>query len=220
MLDQLRGKEQQTRFLLNKADLVEASEVTRVTGQLLWNVSPLLGSSDAPTIYTVSMINRFVTNWFHKIGPHFIWSFHKFYKRRGRRKSGARFFFNSSDHLQLFPTNVDRTCLEVLRSTWRTRKKSSWLISKKWVEKYRSSVTTQKYIALSIYTYIHIYVQTFHILAALTFQVMDERVENTIMYARRHAVRVRNHAKLVDCYLDAFYKHKVFWSWLYSSGIG
>lgn len=35
MLDQLRGKEQQTRFLLNKADLVEPSEVTRVTGEAI-----------------------------------------------------------------------------------------------------------------------------------------------------------------------------------------
>ena len=25
---------------------------------------------------------------------------------------------------------------------------------------------------------------------------------------RRHAVRVRNHAKLVDCYLNTYYKHK------------
>ena len=40
-------------------------------------------------------------------------------------------------------------------------------------------------------------------------KVMEERVENTITYARRHAVRVRNHAKLVDCYLEAYYKHKV-----------
>ncbi|OQR76797.1 sarcalumenin-like [Tropilaelaps mercedesae] len=120
MLDQLRGKEQQTRFLLNKADLIKASEVTRVAGQLLWNVSPLLGSSDAPTIYTVSMINR----------PYLPGSPAEYLKDQEEE------FLN---HLK---------------------------------------------------------------------EVMDERVENTVMYARRHAVRVRNHAKLVDCYLDAFYKHK------------
>ncbi|XP_022693889.1 sarcalumenin-like isoform X1 [Varroa jacobsoni] len=120
MLDQLRGREQQTRFLLNKADLIEASEVTRVTGQLLWNVSPLLGSSDAPIIYTVSMINR----------PYLP-------------GSPAEYLKDQEEEL-----------LNHLK------------------------------------------------------EVMDERVENTIMFARRHAVRVRNHAKLVDCYLDAFYKHK------------
>ena len=34
------------------------------------------------------------------------------------------------------------------------------------------------------------------------------RVESRIASVRRHAVRVRNHAKLIDCYLSTFYKHK------------
>lgn len=33
-------------------------------------------------------------------------------------------------------------------------------------------------------------------------------VENTIAEARRHAVRVRNHAKMVDCYLTTFLNQK------------
>jgi hypothetical protein len=37
---------------------------------------------------------------------------------------------------------------------------------------------------------------------------MDNVVENTVAEARRHAVRVRNHAKMVDCYLTTFYNHK------------
>ncbi|RWS25603.1 sarcalumenin-like protein [Leptotrombidium deliense] len=35
-----------------------------------------------------------------------------------------------------------------------------------------------------------------------------ERVESRVAAVRRHAVRVRNHAKLIDCYLATFYKHK------------
>jgi len=34
------------------------------------------------------------------------------------------------------------------------------------------------------------------------------RIESHIGEVRRHAVRVRNHAKLVDCYLNTFYKNK------------
>lgn len=34
------------------------------------------------------------------------------------------------------------------------------------------------------------------------------RVESRIAALRRHAIRVRNHAKLVDCYLATFYKNK------------
>lgn len=34
------------------------------------------------------------------------------------------------------------------------------------------------------------------------------RVESRASAIRRHAVRVRNHAKVVDCYLSAYYKRK------------
>lgn len=120
LIDQIKGRESQTRFLLNKADFVQPHDIMRVTGQLLWNVSPLLGSSEAPIIYTVSLTSR----PFHKGTP-------------------AKFFLEQ-----------ERAFLEHLR------------------------------------------------------EIMDERVENTISFTRRHAVRVRNHAKLVDCYLSTFYKQK------------
>lgn len=43
----------------------------------------------------------------------------------------------------------------------------------------------------------------------LSEQVLSvARIESRIASVRRHAVRVRNHAKLVDCYLNTFYKHK------------
>merc|ERR1719322_1168293 len=37
---------------------------------------------------------------------------------------------------------------------------------------------------------------------------IDKRVENRISTARRFAVRVRNHAKMVDCYLTTFLNNK------------
>ncbi|KAH7968140.1 hypothetical protein HPB52_006067 [Rhipicephalus sanguineus] len=120
LLDQLKGREGQIRFILNKADFIQPHDIMRVTGQLLWNISPLLGSSDAPIIHVVSMTSR----PFHAGTP-------------------AEFF-----------EEQELTLLEHLR------------------------------------------------------EIMDERVENTIAFARRHAVRVRNHAKLVDCYLSTFYKQK------------
>jgi hypothetical protein len=39
---------------------------------------------------------------------------------------------------------------------------------------------------------------------------IDSRVENRIALTRRHAVRVRNHAKMVDCYLKTYYNQKSF----------
>lgn len=39
------------------------------------------------------------------------------------------------------------------------------------------------------------------------------RVESRVAAVRRHAVRVRNHAKLVDCYLATYYKKKGFFTW-------
>lgn len=120
LLDQLKGREVQTRFLLNKADFVQPHDIMRITGQLLWNVSPLLGSSEAPVIHAVSMTSR----------PYHAGTPTEFFKEQ------------------------EFALLEHLR------------------------------------------------------EVMDERVENTIAFARRHAVRVRNHAKLVDCYLSTFYKQK------------
>lgn len=38
------------------------------------------------------------------------------------------------------------------------------------------------------------------------------RVESRASAIRRHAVRVRNHAKVVDCYLSAYYKRKPLFS--------
>ncbi|RWS12663.1 sarcalumenin-like protein, partial [Dinothrombium tinctorium] len=44
-----------------------------------------------------------------------------------------------------------------------------------------------------------------------------ERVEARVSAVRRHAVRVRNHAKLIDCYLATFYKNKGFFTFGASS---
>lgn len=55
ILDQLKGREYQTRILLNKADTVHPEELLRVQGALIWNISPLMSSAQPPVMYTVSL---------------------------------------------------------------------------------------------------------------------------------------------------------------------
>lgn len=55
ILDQLKGREYQTRILLNKADQVKPEELLRVQGALIWNISPLMSSAQPPIMYTTSL---------------------------------------------------------------------------------------------------------------------------------------------------------------------
>ncbi|XP_066590134.1 sarcalumenin [Prorops nasuta] len=122
ILDQLKGREYQTRIILNKADQVKPEELMRVQGALIWNISPLMSSAEPPIMYSTS-----------------LWSL--------PYEAGA-------------PTRLlyaqERAFLRDLRSA------------------------------------------------------IDKRVEHKIASARRFAVRVRNHAKMVDCYLTTYYNHKTF----------
>ncbi|XP_076624549.1 uncharacterized protein LOC143342886 isoform X2 [Colletes latitarsis] len=122
ILDQLKGKEYQTRIILNKADQVKPEELMRVQGALIWNISPLMSSAEPPIMYSTS-----------------LWSL--------PYEAGA-------------PTRLlyaqERAFLRDLRTA------------------------------------------------------IDKRVEHKIASARRFAVRVRNHAKMVDCYLTTYYNHKTF----------
>jgi hypothetical protein len=43
---------------LNKADSLSLSDLVRVEGDLLWNLSPLLGGNRSPPIYAVSLRSR------------------------------------------------------------------------------------------------------------------------------------------------------------------
>ncbi|XP_014476257.1 PREDICTED: sarcalumenin [Dinoponera quadriceps] len=122
ILDQLKGREYQTRIILNKADQVKPEELMRVQGALIWNISPLMSSAEPPIMYSTS-----------------LWSL--------PYEAGA-------------PTRLlyaqERAFLRDLRSA------------------------------------------------------INKRVEHKIASARRFAVRVRNHAKMVDCYLTTYYNHKTF----------
>ncbi|XP_014276825.1 uro-adherence factor A [Halyomorpha halys] len=122
ILDQLKGREMQTRIILNKADQVKPEELMRVQGTLIWNISPLMSSTEPPIMYSTS-----------------LWSL--------PYEIGA-------------PTRLlhaqERAFLKDIR------------------------------------------------------EAVDKRVENKIAGARRFAVRVRNHAKMVDCYLTTYYNHKSF----------
>lgn len=55
ILDQLKGREYQTRIILNKGDQIKAEELLRVQGALIWNISPLMSSAQPPAMYTVSL---------------------------------------------------------------------------------------------------------------------------------------------------------------------
>ncbi|XP_044764729.1 probable serine/threonine-protein kinase kinX [Coccinella septempunctata] len=120
ILDQLKGREYQTRIVLNKADQVKPEELMRVQGALIWNISPLMSSPQPPVMYTTSLWSRPYEQW-----------------------APVRLL-----HAQ------ERAFLRDLRSA------------------------------------------------------VDKRIENKIASARRFAVRVRNHAKMVDCYLTTYYNHK------------
>lgn len=122
ILDQLKGREMQTRIILNKADQVKPEELMRVQGTLIWNISPLMSSTEPPVMYSAS-----------------LWSL--------PYEIGA-------------PARL-------------------------------------------------LYAQECSFLKDLR-EAIDKRVENKISSARRFAVRVRNHAKMVDCYLTTYYNHKTF----------
>ncbi|KAF6216096.1 hypothetical protein GE061_000434 [Apolygus lucorum] len=122
ILDQLKGREMQTRIILNKADQVKPEELMRVQGTLIWNISPLMSSTEPPVMYSTS-----------------LWSL--------PYEVGA-------------PARL-------------------------------------------------LYAQECGFLKDLR-EAIDKRVENKIASARRFAVRVRNHAKMVDCYLTTYYNHKTF----------
>ncbi|KAB0801295.1 hypothetical protein PPYR_05649 [Photinus pyralis] len=120
ILDQLKGREHQTRILLNKADQVKPEELMRVQGALIWNISPLMSSAQPPVMYTTSLWSRPYEQW----AP-----------------------------VRLLQAQ-ERAFLRDLRTA------------------------------------------------------IDKRIDNKIASARRFAVRVRNHAKMVDCYLTTYYNHK------------
>nr|XP_023024911.1 sarcalumenin [Leptinotarsa decemlineata] len=120
ILDQLKGREHQTRIILNKADQVKPEELMRVQGALIWNISPLMSSPQPPVMYTVSLWSK----------PYEPWAPARLLQAQ------------------------ERAFLRDLRGA------------------------------------------------------IDKRIDNKIASARRFAVRVRNHAKMVDCYLTTYYNHK------------
>ncbi|XP_018312188.1 sarcalumenin isoform X3 [Mycetomoellerius zeteki] len=122
ILDQLKGREYQTRIILNKADQVKPEELMRVQGALIWNISPLMSSAEPPIMYSTS-----------------LWSLP----------------YEAGAPIRLLYAQ-ERAFLRDLRSA------------------------------------------------------INKRVEHKIASARRFAVRVRNHAKMVDCYLTTYYNHKTF----------
>ncbi|XP_037087366.1 actin cytoskeleton-regulatory complex protein PAN1-like isoform X2 [Pollicipes pollicipes] len=124
LLDQLKGRENQVRIILNKADQLPAEQLLTVQGGLIWSLSPLIGSATPPPIYSGSFISQ----------PY---------------RAGAP--------AELFRSQEDAILRDIADS-------------------------------------------------------MSRRVDNRIALARRHAVRVRNHARMVDCYVTTFLNQQTFLS--------
>jgi hypothetical protein len=51
---EMKGRESQVRFVLNKADSIGLQELMRVYGALFWNLSPLINVTEPPRVYTGS----------------------------------------------------------------------------------------------------------------------------------------------------------------------
>jgi len=124
LLDQLKGRENQVRIILNKADQLPAEQLLTVQGGLIWSLSPLIGSTAPPPIYSGSFISQ----------PY---------------RAGAP--------TALFRAQEDAILRDIA-------------------------------------------------------DALAKRVENRIGLARRHAVRVRNHARMVDCYVTTFQNQQTFLS--------
>lgn len=124
LFDQLKGRENQVRILVNKADTVKPQELMKVQGNILWNLSPLLGTVNAPTVFVGSFWSK----------PYLVGS-----------------------PATLFDAQEEAMLEDI-------------------------------------------------------YEALENQIENKVALARRHAVRVRNHAKMVDCYLNTYYNHKTFFS--------
>ncbi|CAG0917577.1 unnamed protein product [Notodromas monacha] len=124
LMDQLKGREAQTRIVVNKADSVSASDLTVAQANLLWNLAPMLGGNRAPALLSVSLRN------------------------------------------QAYKSN---SCSKLLS--------------------HQEELLYQDII-----------------------DVFNNQIGHKIASARRHAIRVRNHSKLVNLYLKAYAKNKGLFS--------
>lgn len=148
ILDQLKGREYQTRIILNKADQVHPEELLRVQSALIWNISPLMSSQQPPIMYTVS-----------------LWSNP----------------FKENTPIRLLQAQ-EKALLQDLAQAIEHR--------------IENKIASARRFAVSI---------LFQSLDNLLDLLSDE-TDKSLFIVRQ--VRVRNHAKMVDCYLTTYYNHK------------
>ncbi|CAG0883433.1 unnamed protein product [Cyprideis torosa] len=124
LIDQLKGREEQTRILLNKADTITPAELFRVQNLISWHLSPMFGGNRPPVFYATSL---------HDMD------------------------YNPKGISRLIAQNEEKLYQDLL-----------------------------------LLPYL--------------------RVDNRAAYLRRHAVRVRNHSKIINCYLKAYTRNKGLFS--------
>lgn len=145
ILDQLKGREYQTRILLNKADTIHPEELLRVQSALIWNISPLMSSAQPPVMYTTSLWS----NPYQENAP-----------------------------IRLLQAQ-EKALLQDLSQAIEHR------IENKIAGARRFAV---RYLLFTL--------SSFHVSFINNFTFSNIQV------------RVRNHAKMVDCYLTTYYNHK------------
>lgn len=144
ILDQLKGREYQTRILLNKADIIHPEELLRVQSALIWNISPLMSSAQPPVMYTTS-----------------LWS----------------------------NPYQDNAPIRLLQAQEKALLKDLSLAIEHRIE---NKIAGARRFAVCISTY------------ALITSSNEIEIDSIYLFQ----VRVRNHAKMVDCYLTTYYNHK------------
>lgn len=145
ILDQLKGREYQTRILLNKADTIHPEELLRVQSALIWNISPLMSSAQPPVMYTTSLWS----NPYQENAP-----------------------------IRLLQAQ-EKALLQDLSQAIKHRIENKIASARRFAVRYLL-------FALS----------SFHVSLIINF------------IFSKFQVRVRNHAKMVDCYLTTYYNHK------------
>lgn len=151
ILDQLKGREYQTRIVLNKADQVHPEELLRVQSALIWNISPMMSSQQPPVLYTVS-----------------LWSIP----------------FEENTPVRLLQAQ-EKALLQDLAQAIDHRIENKIASARRFAV--RISILPKGYNIFSLE------ITQFHF---FSYSFMCSQV------------RVRNHAKMVDCYLTTYYNHK------------
>lgn len=188
------------RFIITKSDMVSQTQCIMLIGQLLWMLSPIMPSDRPPQVHALT------SELPNEIRSQAVASCISAYTRHTSQTSQTSSMFIPADS-RLVPT------FAVARSAYATELCSAHgcrrlgLTLSICFSFLRPASPSEVYNAF-------LDAQEQEWLADLSEQISGiARIESRVAAVRRHAVRVRNHAKLVDCYLATYYKKKGYFTW-------